>query len=154
MRVNTRLGIAAFLSQAGRVLALSTVDRATPREELLEQHPPYEVRVSPGGTIAHPGRAGLRIYVGDAYVDSFVRLESRVDGWVTVHAGEVLLVSRRWLDVLAGVAPDDESLRVPDDVSVPATFTVDGEGYLDTGRGRFLVRAAPGWPVGRGLGRR
>ena len=66
LRVNHRIGLAAFLDPQTRVVGqLVKTTRLDRVDADLSVHPPMAMVVSPGGSIAHPDQRAGRIFVGD-----------------------------------------------------------------------------------------
>ena len=115
----------------------------TPRldGESLPVHPPVTVRVSAGGSVAHPDTSAGRIYVGDDLVGQGVTIESTVDGIVVVSdAAGRALIRRRFASLVTGEVIPGEADEVSANGAAGAqTVTVAADGYLYRPSGRLLV---------------
>ena len=161
VRSSRYAGRVVFIDPADRrvVFAADVLRLEVAGERDFSVHPPFALRVSPGGSVRHPGPGGVRIFVDHAWAGRLVVLESDRDGWVSVsdlHGGDVR-VRRRWDSLVGNVAPvaDERVEVVPDDV-VSVVVQVGADGLVDI-PGQPLVglgyanRGVGAWDSGPGV---
>ena len=136
VRSSRYAGRVVFIDPADRrvVFAADVLRLEVAGERDFSVHPAFALRVSPGGSVRHPGPGGVRIFVDHAWAGRLVVLESDRDGWVSVsdlHRGDVR-VRRRWASLVGNVAPvaDERVEVVPDDV-VSIVVPVGADGLVD-----------------------